>query len=99
MKISPENALLVRVEVAAAMLGLGRSQVRKMTEEGTLPPLRQISPGAVGFLKSDLVKWAESRPVIARQSHLVDQQAWNAAAERGDQLMEEVGFVSKREEA
>ena len=104
MKIPPENALLVRVDAAAAMLGLAKSQVRKMTEDGTLPPLRQLAPRAVGFLKSDLVQWAESRPIVARQANRaddvlnpeVDPKEWAAAGGRGDDLMEEVGFARKR---
>lgn len=44
--------------------GLGRSTVWRLERDGKFPKRRQISPGRVAWLESELEIWEKSRPVV-----------------------------------
>ena len=44
--------------------GLSRVTVWRLEKAGQFPPRIQLSPGRVGYLRSDVKAWLESRTVI-----------------------------------
>jgi len=44
--------------------GLSRVTVWRLEKAGQFPPRIQLSPGRVGYLRSDVKAWRESRTVI-----------------------------------
>lgn len=45
------------------LVGLGDNTVRRMVERGEFPHPIQISPRTVGWRKTDIHAWLESRPI------------------------------------
>jgi len=45
--------------------GLSRTSRWRMERERLFPKRRQISPGAIGWLESEITKWIEEREVVA----------------------------------
>jgi len=56
--------LLKRSEVLA-LVGLGSTTVWRLEKGGNFPARKQLSAGRVGWLRSEVEKWIESRLVVA----------------------------------
>ena len=56
------NRFLCKPEVLA-ISGLSHVTQWRMEKRGEFPKRRQISPGRVGWLESEILAWVESRPV------------------------------------
>jgi len=57
----------MRIAVSKAdlpeVVGLSYPAVRRLVAAGQFPPPRQLSPGRVGWLLSELQAWASTRPI------------------------------------
>ena len=53
---------LIRPNELAEMLSVSLPTLWRMEKRGNLPPKRQISKRAVGWLDTDIKEWLESRP-------------------------------------
>ena len=53
---------MTTAEVCRAV-GLSRTSIWRLESRGEFPRRRQISPQRVGWIKSEVVDWTESRPV------------------------------------
>lgn len=51
-------------EVRKITGGLGRTTIWREERQGNFPRRRHISAGTVGWLRSEVVAWATSRPVV-----------------------------------
>ena len=60
MNIQP---IIVKKDVAAAIVALSESTIDNLEEAGDFPKRRKISTSSVGYLVRELEEWAESRPV------------------------------------
>ena len=60
MNIQP---IIVKKDVAAAIVALSESTIDNLEKAGDFPRRRRISNGLVGYLVRELEEWAESRPV------------------------------------
>ena len=56
------NRFLSKPEVLS-ISGLSHVTQWRMEKRGEFPQRRQISPGRVGWLESEILDWMESRPV------------------------------------
>ncbi len=52
---------IIRPKDLKAITGLSRTTVWRLEQEGDFPQRRIISPGAVGWLYSEVLEWMESR--------------------------------------
>lgn len=52
---------VVRATELKEIIGLSRTSVWRLENSGEFPKRRQISPGAVGWLHSEVIEWLESR--------------------------------------
>jgi len=52
---------IIRVKQLVAKIGVSASTVWRMERAGTFPKRRKLSPGAVGWLESEVDEWLESR--------------------------------------
>jgi len=52
---------ILRFPELRAMCGLSRSTIWRLEQEGSFPKRVQLSPNAVGWKKSSVSKWLESR--------------------------------------
>lgn len=65
-----EDCFLSKKEVIAAT-GRSSTSLWRDVNAGTFPAPRQIGPGRIGFLKSEVMAWMESRPVVVTQKREV----------------------------
>lgn len=59
------NPLIVDTETAGEMLAVSKSTIEKLTRERAttgFPPIRKISTKRTGYLVSELMAWAATRP-------------------------------------
>lgn len=54
----------------AAKAGLSMSTIRREQAEGRFPPMRQITPGRVGCLESEVDTWLAARPLATPNNGL-----------------------------
>lgn len=54
---------IVAKDIAAQVLSLSVKTFERLVQAGEIPKPRQISPGRVGWLVSDLDDWATKRPI------------------------------------
>lgn len=60
------NDQIIRQSKVREMTGLSRSSIYRLEKSDTdFPKRRQISPGSVGWLLSEVLAWIESRPLSA----------------------------------
>lgn len=69
----------------ARMTGLGRTTRYEMERRGEFPARRQITPGAVGWLESELLDWLLSRKVGRPLASLATIAARRAGGRERDQ--------------
>jgi len=55
---------IVRTEEVLQRTGAGRTTLWRWQREGRFPRRRQIGPGIVGWLESEVTGWLESRPPV-----------------------------------
>jgi prophage regulatory protein len=53
---------LLRLAEVSAMVGLGRTSIYHMIEEGAFPSARRVGEKAVRWLESEVVEWMQQRP-------------------------------------
>jgi prophage regulatory protein len=58
-----QDRFVLKPEARAMSGGLSDVTLWRMEKRGEFPQRRQISPGRVGYLKSELSAWLESRPI------------------------------------
>jgi len=58
-----EDQFLSKKEVCKAT-GRSATSLWRDVNAGTFPAPRQIGPGRIGFLKSEVAAWMESRPLV-----------------------------------
>ncbi len=46
--------------------GLSRTTIWRLEQAGKFPRRRQLTPGRVGWLESEVLEWMESRPPVGR---------------------------------
>jgi len=56
-----QNEYILRFPEVKALSGLSRSTIWRLEREGLFPRRVQLSPNAVGWKKSDISQWLESR--------------------------------------
>lgn len=56
------SSTLMSKEELRRYLGLSDSTIYRMEKEGTFPKRRKLSSRRVGWLRTDVDSWAESRP-------------------------------------
>lgn len=54
----------MRIEEVLELTGVARSTLWRWQRKGAFPKLRQLGPGTVRFVRSEVVDWMESRPVV-----------------------------------
>jgi predicted DNA-binding transcriptional regulator AlpA len=54
-------------------VGLSRTVVWELERRGDFPSRRQISSKRVGFLASEVLEWAESRPVAKPSEQMAER--------------------------
>ena len=64
---SEDPARILRVDQVLARTGLSRTTLWRLERHGTFPRRRQLSPGAVGWLESEVQAWILSR--LTRAAH------------------------------
>lgn len=57
-----EGTRIVREEEMPTLTGLSRTTRWRLIRRGDFPPPRQLSPGAVGWLRREVDEWVASRP-------------------------------------
>ena len=62
---SPQPDTFLRWPVIRRTTGLSRSTVWRLERRGMFPKRRQLSPGTVGWLSSEVERWMEQRPSAA----------------------------------
>lgn len=55
---------ILRKDEAMALSGLSRTTLWRLERDGNFPARRQLSVGAVGWLKSEIDAWIEARQAI-----------------------------------
>jgi predicted DNA-binding transcriptional regulator AlpA len=58
---SEEKYRLLRPGTLARQLGVSRTTLWRMWNEGDFPPPRQVSPGIHGWLPAEVDEWLQSR--------------------------------------
>jgi prophage regulatory protein len=64
---APTVDRLVRFHEVHQMTGLARTTIWCLEKSGSFPGRRQIGPGSVGWLQSEIQEWVRTRQVIASQ--------------------------------
>ncbi len=62
--MSDKQKLLVREQTLVKELGIGRSTIRRMVEDGTFPAPIQISPRTIGWIREEIESWINTRKRI-----------------------------------
>ncbi len=55
---------IIRWNELKGLVKLGRSTIWRLEKRGDFPHRRQLSPGAVGWLQSEVDAWLQSRQVV-----------------------------------
>ena len=55
---------LLKIKEVGELTGLSKMQIYRMEARGEFPPRREVSPGRVAWLSSEVEEWVESRPVL-----------------------------------
>lgn len=55
---------LIRPKAMPAKVGLSLSTIWRMEKAGLFPRRRKLSPGAVGWLESEINEWLQSRKAV-----------------------------------
>ena len=63
----PANRIL-RVAAVCERAGLSRTTVWRLERRGAFPARRYLSPGAVGWLESEVDEWIATRLTVVAQS-------------------------------
>jgi prophage regulatory protein len=58
----------LRIRQVMQVTGLSRMTIYRLERAGKFPERRQLSENSVAWLESDIVAWAESRPVARRRA-------------------------------
>ena len=58
---------IIRPKQIKEFTGLSRPTIWRLEAKGEFPPRRQIGPGAVGWLASEVEDWLRSRPVVPQR--------------------------------
>lgn len=53
---------ILRLADACALAGIGKNTLYRMLGEGKFPAALELSPGRVGWLKSEVIHWRDNRP-------------------------------------
>lgn len=61
------DRLLTRAQVKERT-GLGSTTLWRFEREGRFPPRRQIGPGRVGWLESEVAAWMERLPAVESEA-------------------------------
>lgn len=62
---------IIRIADVQVLVGVGRSTVYRWEAEGAFPRRRQVGPGVVGWLESEVLEWLASRPVAVADAPAV----------------------------
>lgn len=60
---------LWREPVVIGKTGISRTTIWRLERAGEFPPRRRIGANAVGWLRSEVVSWMRSRPVVQPMEH------------------------------
>ena len=60
------NEVIVRWRVVRGIVGLSRSTVWRMIQRGDFPGAIPLSPGAVGWARSEIDAWVQARKAARR---------------------------------
>ena len=71
---------LLKIKEVGELTGLSKVQLYRMEARGEFPPRREVSPGRVAWLSSEVEQWIESRPV--RVSSQIDKRGKTAPTEQ-----------------
>ncbi len=66
---TPDPVLLYRLRDVCVAVGLSRSTVYELVKTGRFPPPIRVATRGVRWRRSDVERWASSRPVAARLPH------------------------------
>ncbi len=56
---------IIRPREISKATGLSRTSIWRLEAKGEFPQRRQVGPGAVGWLASEVEDWLRSRPVVS----------------------------------
>ena len=62
--MQPQDSF-IRIRDAIAITKLSRSTLLRLCSDNQFVPLRRLSAGAVGFLRSEVETWIAARPLVA----------------------------------
>lgn len=57
-----ENNFLIRPKELCQQLGVTKQTIWRWQKEGIIPPSKRIGPNCVGWFRTDIESWLESRP-------------------------------------
>ena len=60
---------ILRPQAVVKMVGLSRSTLWRMENEGLFPARRKISKAAIGWLESEVLKWMAERVKVKESSN------------------------------
>ena len=60
---------VIRPKQIKEFTGLSRPSIWRLEAKGDFPARRQIGPGAVGWLASEVDEWLRSRPIVASDNY------------------------------
>lgn len=55
---------VLRTAEVAKRLGIGRTTLWRWEQDKRIPPRRQIGPGVIGWVESELEEWIQGRPTV-----------------------------------
>jgi prophage regulatory protein len=71
--IPPPCDRIISIREATERLGVNRATLGRWQRDGIMPPRRQLGPGRVGWLATELASWLETLPTADTQSHPQDE--------------------------
>lgn len=59
----------LRAKTVQQLLGISRTTLWRLCRGGKFPARRKLSTNSVGWLKSEIAQWAESRTIVGGTAH------------------------------
>lgn len=60
---------IIRFNELRSVVGLSRATIWRKEREGSFPARRQLGPNSVGWCKSEVDSWLQSRSVVGGTRH------------------------------
>jgi prophage regulatory protein len=60
---------ILRTKAVQQAVGLSKSTLWRLCRDGKFPARRRLSTNSVGWLRSDIAQWIQSRAIVTGGSH------------------------------